>query len=328
MSRPALVTGASGGLGITLVAALSRAGRDVVAVSRRAPSDPRLTLPGIGYRRVDLIDRNALEAVIPEGVGTVFHCAALSAPWGRRADFRAANIEVTRSLLAVAAARGAEAFIHVSSPSIYAAMYDRLGITEEDAPADPPLNDYARTKLEAERLVFGHHSRMATVVLRPRAIVGPDDAVVLPRLISLVRSGRIPLLRGGRALVELTDVRDVVSALLAAERHAGDARRQAINISGGLPVTVRDAATRLATALGLEARTVDIPLPVARATAALVEALWPRSVGLSEPKLTRYALATLAYSQTFDLSRARTLLGWEPTYNGLATMLAGAQATR
>jgi 2-alkyl-3-oxoalkanoate reductase len=328
VSRPTLVTGASGGLGIALVDALSAAGRDVVAVGRRTPSDPRLQRPGIDYRQINLTDHADVERLVPEGVGTVFHCAALSAPWGRRADFRSANVEVTRNLLAVAAARAADAFIHVSSPSIYAAMHDRPGITEEDAPADPPLNDYARTKLDAERLVLRNHGSMSTVVVRPRAIVGPDDAVVLPRLTALVRSGRIPLLRGGRALVEFTDVRDVVSALLAAERHAGDARGQAINISGGQPVTVRNAAMRLADALGVEARTVDLPLPAARAVAALVEALWPRGAGTREPRLTRYALATLAYTQTFDLSRARALLGWSSRHDGLATLLGAAQATR
>lgn len=126
----------------------------------------------------------------------------------------------------------------------------------------------------------------------------------------------MPLPRGGRALIELTDLRDAAEAILAAEERADGISGRMINVSGGQPIAVRDVALRLADALGQRPRLVDLPI-------ALAEAL---SRGRAkEPVLTRYTLATLAYSQTFDPKPARRLLGWEPLRDALATLLAEAR---
>lgn len=322
-----LVTGATGGLGLALVGALAAAGREVVATGRRDGVDPRLRVPGVRYVRADLTDAAAADGLCRD-VGTVFHCAALSSPWGPADAFRRANVDATANLLAAASRRGVARLVDVSSPSIYAAMRDRVGIIEADAPADPPLNHYARTKLAAERLVLAADGALRTTAIRPRAIVGPDDAAVLPRLAALARSGTVRLPGGGRALVEFTDVRDVVSALLLAEARMDAVRGRAFNISGGRAVRVRDVAARLANALGVAVRLRSIPLALARPLAALNERISPTRPGSPEPRLTRYTLATLAYSQTFDLSAARHLLGWAPQHDGLATLLGRAAALR
>lgn len=327
MTGRVLVTGASGGLGLSLVEALTRAERSVTATGRRAGTDPRLCAAGVRYVRADLTDPAAGTALC-EGVETLFHAAALSSPWGPRQGFEQANVAATRYMLGHAARAGVRTFIFVSSPSIYTQMEDRIGISERDPPARRPLNHYARTKLLAERLVLAADGSMRTVVIRPRAIVGPDDTVLLPRLIELVRRRAVPLPRGGRALVEFTDVADVVTGLILAERHAETAHGSALNISGGQPVSVREVAFRLAEALNRDARRINVPMPIARALAWTTEGVYRALPGLGEPRLTRYALATLSYSQTFDLNRARRILQWQPTQDGFATLLREARRCR
>lgn len=327
MTGRVLVTGASGGLGLSLVEALTLAGRSVTAIGRRAGSDPRLRATGVRYFRADLTDP-AAGAALCDGVETIFHAAALSSPWGPRHGFEQANVAATRHLLGHAARASVRTFVFVSSPSIYTQMQDRVGITDRDPPAQRPLNHYARTKLLAERLVLAADGSMRTVTIRPRAIVGPDDTVLLPRLIELVRRRAVPLPRGGRALVEFTDVADVVTALLLAERHADAAHGLAINISGGRPVSVRDVASSLAKALNLDGRRMHVPMPIARAIARTTEFVHGALPGLGEPRLTRYSLATLSYSQTFDLDLARRILQWQPTHDGLATLLGKAKRCR
>lgn len=325
MSAPVLVTGASGGLGLSLVAELTAAGRTVIALGRRPAEDARLLAQGVTYHRADISDRTIAHIVTAPGVRTVFHCAALSSPWGREQDFVHANVDATRNMLDAAAQNGVRTFVHVSTPSIYASMRDRIGITERDGPADPPLCHYARTKLEAERLVLDADGDMRTVAVRPRGIVGPDDAVVMPRLAAIARRRRIPLVRGGRALVEMIDVRDVVGALLAAEGRIDDAHGMAINVSGGRPITIRAAAQALAQALGSDPTFIEVPLAVAKAVASCVDRFWPEGGGLGEPSITRYALATLGWSQTFDLERARRVLEWSPRHDAFATLLEQAR---
>lgn len=317
-----LITGASGGLGLALVAAFRAAGRPVRATGRNPALAARLEALGAEYRIADLTQPGAAAALC-DGQRSVVHAAALSASWGPAEDFHRINVEATERLLAAAQAAGCRRFVFVSSPSIYAAMRDRIGLTETDAPADPPLNLYARSKLAAERAVAAaHRPGFATLSLRPRAITGPDDRVLLPRLIELAALPRVPLLRGGRALVELTDVRDVASAVLAAEARAEALAGGAVNISGGHPLPIRRIAQEIGTALGRNIRFLPLPMTLARPIAAL-NARRPDTG--PEPRLTPYTLATLAYSQSFDLSGARRLLDWQPQHDALASLLAGVR---
>ena len=167
--------------------------------------------------------------------------------------------------------------------------------------------------------------------IRPRALVGPGDRVILPRLAAMARRPRLPLPGGGRAMVELTDLRDAAWAIMEAEARAPALAGKAINVSGGQPLEVRALATQLAARLGQSPRLVSVPLPLARLLAAAMEGTARLTSRADEPALTRYTLATLAYSQTFDLEPARRLLGYAPRHDALASLLAEAdklEATR
>jgi nucleoside-diphosphate-sugar epimerase len=308
VSGHALVTGATGGFGRALVQALLERGYEVRGTGRDETVEVELAAMGASFRRADLTS----DALVPlvEGIDVVFHLAALSAPWGRMADFRAINIEATRALLAAAQAAGCARFVHISTPSIYAEPRSRLGLTEDSPPARRFANAYAATKYAGEQLVRAADGPdLRTVVLRPRAIVGPHDRVLLPRLMRAVESGRVPLPGGGAGLVELTDVRDVIAATIAAAETDAAAGR-AFNISGGVPMTTRAVVERVCAALGKRPRLIDLPVPVAMMLARAAE-LGARLRG-REPQVTRYAVMTLAWSQTFDLRAARDVLGWIP----------------
>ncbi|WP_156457881.1 NAD-dependent epimerase/dehydratase family protein, partial [Sphingomonas sp. Leaf412] len=175
---------------------------------------------------------------------------------------------------------------------------------EGDSPARRWANHYAATKWQAEAAV--RDAGIAATIVRPHAIVGPDDRVLLPRLLRAVRTGRVPLPAGGTARVELTDVRDVAAALIA----AADAAPTEVNVSGGVALPVRDIVARIAARLRPDARIVALPRPIALAGAAMLEAIG-RITG-REPVVTRYGIMALGWSRTFDLSHARDALGWMP----------------
>jgi 2-alkyl-3-oxoalkanoate reductase len=246
----------------------------------------------------------------------VFHLAALSSPWGRAADFEAINLHATRELLDAARDNGSSAFIYASTPSIYASPRDRLGLTETCAPARPVANHYAATKLAAEQFVLAANTpEFQTAALRPRAIVGPHDTVLLPRLLRAARRGRMPLPNGGRALIELTDVRDAAGAFLAADRHINRVAGRALNVSGGQPRRLDDLLRRIFSRRGLEVRLIPVPAWPAMTVARIMERVWAALPGRPEPPATRYAVMSLAYSQTFDLSTTHDLLGWAARFS-------------
>ncbi|ESQ85267.1 hypothetical protein AEAC466_06020 [Asticcacaulis sp. AC466] len=301
-------------MGKALVAGLIMAGYAVRATGRR--DGQALKDMGADYIQADLT-KGSLGPLV-DGVDGVFHAAALSSPWGRDADFQAINVDVTRNLLVAARRAGCRRFIFVSSPSVYARERDQLELRESDPIAERPLNAYARTKGEAEGLVrAASDAGMACVALRPRAIIGPDDDVLLPRFLRLIKRGRFPLVHGGRALIELTDVRDVVRALIAADACAPDIGGAVINISGGKAVSVHDLIRELADAMGREVRFLPTPYAVLRLIASVNEAVCGLLPGRPEPALTLYSLSALAFSQTFDMSLACELIDYTPQYDAI-----------
>ncbi len=320
-AQKVLVTGASGGLGKALVTGLRKRGFEVRATGRRD-----LTNLGSAYIPADLInaDLDALTA----GMDGVFHCAALSSPWGMNAAFQAINVDVTQALLVSARRAGCKRFVFVSSPSVYAREGDQINLTENDPINDRPLNAYARTKGEAERLVLrSGDADMACVAIRPRAIIGPDDEVLLPRFLRLIQKGRFPLVNRGRALVELTDVRDVVAALMTAYDRAHGVSGEVINISGGQSVSVRDMVIRLTNALSKTVEFIPVPYGLLRAGASVSEVVCGLLPGRPEPALTVYSLAALSFSQTFDLTKARRILDYVPQYDAVETATEIARQT-
>jgi nucleoside-diphosphate-sugar epimerase len=305
-----LVTGATGGLGRSLVPLLLEQGYQVVATGRDPGKGAELEKIGARFVAAEL--RDDVSGLVC-GVDTVFHLAALSSPWGRRRDFEDINITATQKLLTAARQSGCSRFVHASTPSVYTEARHRLGLTEDSRVATPFANHYAATKYKAEQLVRqAHGGALQTIALRPRAIVGPHDQVLLPRLLPFIRAGIMPMPGGGNALVEMTDARDVAAAFLAADRCAGLAG-QVVNISGGAPRTVRQLVTAICDKLGARCRLIPVSAALAMPWANLAEGLG--HITGREPRLTRYSVMTLGWSQTFDLKLAHSLLDWRPRFS-------------
>jgi nucleoside-diphosphate-sugar epimerase len=310
--RRALVTGATGGLGRALVSALQAEGYAVRATGRDTAIGDAL---GVGFVPGDL-RQPGLAATLAAGIDVVFHAAALSSPWGREADFQAINVEATSTLLEAARQAGCDGFVFISTPSVYAEPRDRLDLTETSPLPRRFANAYARTKFAAESLVRAAAAPgFSTIVLRPRALIGPHDKVLLPRLLRVARTGRFPLFRGGKALIDLTDIRDAAEAAIAADRNRGTANGQVFNISGGRPEAVREILGEVFGALGLGPRLIALPYGLAAGAARALENICALLPGRPEPPATSYTLSTLAFSQTFDLNAAHRVLDWQPRFS-------------
>lgn len=313
-----LVTGATGGLGRNAVEALLARGVQVQATGRRADVGRQLVAEGAAFTTLDLATATpeALASLLRD-VDAVWHCAALSSPWGREADFIAANVTATQRLLDAAGRQGVRRFVHVSTPAIYFDYTDRRNVPETFRAATP-VNTYARTKAQAETAVQVAVARwpgMHSVVLRPRAIFGPHDQVLLPRLSRVLaeRGGRLPLPRGGAAMLDLTYVGNVVQALWRATvADAGLVPSGAVfNITNHDPVVLREVLRALfVDALGRRLDIVAVPWPVLAGAARGMEAL-SRLTG-REPSLTPYSVGALGFDMTLDNTRARDLLGYVP----------------
>ncbi|GAA3331052.1 NAD-dependent epimerase/dehydratase family protein [Curtobacterium albidum] len=304
-SERVLVTGASGFVGGHVVRTLREHGYRVTAAGRRAAA-----LPEGDVFVGDLDDLGRAE--VPADV--VVHCAALSSPWGRWAEFEHANVTGTAQVLRYARRVEVRRIVHVSSPGVYAAPRDRLAIREDQVDPSRPMNHYIRSKLHAEALLraaVGDPDGPEIVVLRPRGVVGAGDTGLVPRLLRVHERVGVPLLRGGRGLVDLTAVENVAHAVRLAIEVPG-AAGLAFNVTNGDPRPFVDLLDQLLAGLGLDPRHRSLPAGPVAALAGVLEAVCAVLPGHPEPPVTRYTVSTITHSQTLDITRARRVLGYAP----------------
>lgn len=286
-------------------------GRNAAAAAQVMQALPPAAREAVRYVELDHGSATAASRLreAAAGADAVVHCAALASPWGRKALFRRANIDSTWEVLAACAAHGITRLVHISTPSIYFSYHDRLGITE-DGPLPPPATEYARSKRQAELMVLAA-ALPHGVMLRPRAIFGPWDQTLLPRLLRLMQYGRVPLLRGGRALLDMSYVDNVVDAVLLSLQVPAAAHTRVFNISNGEPVAAVELFARLAASFALPIAPAPRPYWLADLAARALELGAHLAPGW-EPPVTRYSLGTIAYSQTLDLHKARSELNYAP----------------
>ncbi|WP_412076378.1 NAD-dependent epimerase/dehydratase family protein [Streptomyces xanthophaeus] len=283
------VTGASGFCGGQVARTAAARGAQVVCVGRRPGPVGEHRFWDAAHGEPDL-----------SGVDLVVHCAAAvgdPAPGSAAgAGMRAVNVDGTRRLLWAAAGRPV---VWVSSASVYDPRLDR-SLVGEDHPRAGHLNAYGRTKAEGEALALAG----GAVVLRPRAVYGPGDTQLLPRLLSRVRAGTLAL-PGPDVRLSLTAVENLADACLAAAGWPPGA----YNVADAEPYGRDAAVARVLRAHGVRARVRHLPLPLAATAARAAETL-ARLTG-TEPALSRYAVDQLAHPVVLDLTRSRSQ-GWTP----------------
>lgn len=307
-----LVTGATGFLGMRLALRLQQMGHDVTGIGRDRSKGQALEGAGIRFREADLADEQAMLAACA-GQDLVFHSGALSSPWGRYEAFYAANVLGTRHVAEGCIRQGVGRLVHVSTPSLYFDYRHRLSVSEGEPLPARPVNHYAATKLLAEGEVDRAHGRgLPVITIRPRAIFGPGDQAILPRLIRANRRGRVPLVDGGRAMIDVTYVENVVDALLLCMKAPVGALGRKYNITNGEPMELRQLLHLLFTQLDEPLHSVSLPWQVAYGIAGAMELAARLGGGEREPMLTRYSVGVLARSQTLDISAAREELGYQP----------------
>ncbi len=221
-----LVTGAAGFIGSHLSEELAALGHDVLgvdvltdfySVALKARNVSQLAERGVPVLPLDLAEDDFGEVV--RGAEVVYHLAAqpgLSAT--SFAAYERNNVIATYRLLeALHGSRSLQAFIHVSSSSVYGS--DASGAED----AEPkPTSYYGVTKLAAEQLVLARYrdANFPACAFRLFSVYGPRERPdkLFPKLIHSILDGTaFPLFEGSELhLRSYTFVSDIVDGLIAA----------------------------------------------------------------------------------------------------------------
>jgi len=313
-----LVTGASGFLGRAVAAEIVAAGHSVRTFQRR-PSG----VPGAEDALGSIVDASDTVHAVT-GMDAVVHLAAKVSLTGDPAEFQAVNVAGTRALLAAAADAGVSRFVYVSSPSVAHAGTSIMGSGAEVADPGRARGAYARTKAEAELLALGADSAaLAVVAVRPHLVWGPGDTQLIERIVDRARSGRLPLLGHGAALIDTTYVDNAASAIAAALERAPEVHGRSYVITNGEPRPVAELLTGICAAAGVRAPAWRVPAVLARQAGSVIEAVWRVRPGTDEPPMTRFLAEQLSTAHWFDQRATRADLRWTPTVNldeGLARL--------
>lgn len=317
-----LVTGASGFLGGALVRRLVREGdHEVFALVRPTSNLTDLkddgVLDAVHLVYGNLADADSLRNAV-QGMDIIVHSAARVDERGTREQFVTENVTATVHLLAAARDAGVSRFVHISSPS--AVMeYDGGDLHNVDESIPYPqryLNLYSETKAEAERAVLAANSPgLRTCALRPRAIWGAGDrSGPVIRLMGKAVDGRLPDLSAGRKVeASLCHVDNAVEAIINV--FGSD------NVGGRAYFLADDEVTDVWNLVGVLANRLGFEPPSRRpnpqvlgAAVTVLEAIWsiPAVAKRWQPPLSRYVLALLSRTATFDTTAARTDFGYQP----------------
>ena len=309
-----LVTGAAGFIGSHLVEALLRGGQRVVGLdnfatgSRRNLDSIRDAVGTEAWTRFSFIEgdiRVAADcAAACDGVDLVLHQAALgSVPRSLRdpATTNSVNVDGTLNMLIAARDAGVRRFVYAASSSTYG---DHPALPKQEEFIGRPLSPYAVTKYVSELYadVFHRQYGLPTVGLRYFNVFGPRQdpegayAAVIPKWVSQLMRGEPCLINGdGESSRDFTFIANVVQAnLRAALVDSSAALGQVYNVSLGERTALNELYELIRQ--GLAAK-----LPAHRA--------------IAEAKVTHGAPrpGDVRHSQA-DITKARTLLGYEPTH--------------
>jgi dihydroflavonol-4-reductase len=303
-----LVTGATGFTGGHLARTLARRKYDVRTLVRVAsPAAAELAMVGVTLVEGDLRDQRALNDAAA-GVDVVYHIAAIYRQAGLpRETYRAVNAVAAGHVVEAAARGGARRVVLCSTVGVHGDVEHPPA--NEDAPLRPG-DVYQETKLEGEQLAreAAARCRIDVTIVRPSGIYGPGDRRLLKLFRGVARRRWITLGRG-EIYYHLTYIDDLVEGFRLCGEHPAAANRTYI-LAGG-EVTTLNALVKLV-AEGAEVPEPKLHLPVWPfwlAGAACEAVCAPFGI---EPPLYRRRVDFFTKSRAFDITRARTELGYAP----------------
>lgn len=282
------VTGASGFVGTHLCRTLLGAGWKVRAlVQNPAKAAARLSHLPVDIRAGDVRNTDFVRAAF-DGVAAVVHLAAI-AKERKNARYESVNADATRTVVDAAQHAGVKRFVHMS---------------QNGSDSRSPFR-FLRSKGEAQDMVAA--STLRWTILRPSVIFGPEDefANVIARLVRLTPLV-LPLPGGGRALFQPVFVGDVATVILRSLQDDATIG-MTCPLGGPAPITLREMAERILTAMRAKRTIVGVPVALVRPAVAALQRFIPN------PPVTTGLLDLLSVSNAVPDNTIHSVFGIVPT---------------
>jgi nucleoside-diphosphate-sugar epimerase len=295
-----LVTGGAGYFGELLSKKLLQRGYSIRIFDVNRPTH---TCPNTEVMQADIRDADAILTAC-EGIDVVFHNVAQVPLAKDKKLFWSVNRDGTKNLLEACVRCAVKKVIYTSSSAVYGVPKSNP-VTEATLPS--PIEAYGKAKLAGENLCWQYaRNGLDVSILRPRTILGHGRLGIFQILFEWIYQGKnIPVLGDGKNTYQFLHADDLAEACIQASALKGS---DVFNCGTDRFGTMRDALEHLCACASTGSKVKSLPM-------------WPMvaamrlSSGLGISPLGTYHASMYGRSIYFDISKARTELGWSPRYS-------------
>lgn len=303
--KVAYVTGSTGFLGLHIVMQLLDDGWDVLALRRSTSRTSDLDKLVVTQVEGDVLNKESLEATVPENVDAIFHVAADTSMWEKNNEWQnKVNIEGVRNVINIALKKKAGRLIHTSSIGAYGKPGGQeVSETTPSKAMESGIN-YYRSKFLAEQEVHkGIKKGLDAVILNPCQIVGALDYNYTPLIFKSLLNGSMKGIPQGSSVIG--HVKDYAKAHVVAY----DKGRTGENyLLGGVHASYQDVFDTVGGLLNVKIPTWPLPKTLLNIVAFILGKV--SLITNSEPLLTPEKVTLLNDQMAVSSKKAEEELGF------------------
>ena len=246
----------------------------------------------------DLLDKTSLEKALKD-VDTIYHLAAVVDYLAPKDVLFKVNVLGTKNLVELA---GNKKIIYLSSTAVMGRKLKEMS-ANENTPTNPS-NYYGWTKLQAEELVRKNRG----IIIRSAQIFGPGFSEEYNLIISKLEEGKLPITGDGKNFIHWIHIDDLIQALLLAKDRGK--LGETYLVAGKEVKTLKDLLNLLCKYLEIDPPKKQVSKFMTKIGAYYNVLKW--KVGGKKPKLIPEYIEKMTANRTFDISKAREVLGFDP----------------
>jgi nucleoside-diphosphate-sugar epimerase len=295
-----LVVGGSGYFGNILVQYLKDKGITVRVFDINGNIDRP---DGVEFVQGDIRDTRQT-AIACQDVEVLYNCVA-QVPLARdRKLLYSVNVDGTQNLFESASIGKVRKIIHISTSAVFG-VPDKNPIDETVVPK--PVEPYGAAKFKAEKIAHQYiKNGLDITIIRPRTILGHKRLGIFSVLFDWVHEGaNIPVLGSGENRYQFVHAEDLAEACFLSAKRKGSAT---YNIGTEHFGTMRQLLEDLVVHAGTKSKVKSLPF-------GLTVAMMKVTSVIGWTPFAPYHWLMYGREMFFDLTKARSELGWRPHYS-------------
>lgn len=308
------VTGASGFIGNRIIMDLVKQGKAVRALVRNANGLPKhFSSPLVDIVEGDLSNREETERCV-RGIKYVYHLAhSLGANWE---EFKQANLEKTEMLANISEKFGIRYFFFTSTIAVYCYADHRNSLINESLPIDNRIkkrNNYAKSKILIENYLVDKYSLSGfpVVIFRPAVVIGEGGSLYHSGVGEWDRDNVCSYWGTGKNPLPFILVEDVSSAMINAMDVPG-LEGESFNLAGDVTFPAREYIGYVKKFSGRNIRAYPYPMGLRILSEIFKYSIKFMTREHKNALLSYRDLSNRAINATFDNSKAKNKLNWQP----------------